>query len=444
MRSKNTVRLNKHDLLMLALEDVITAQTQLLAFRFKEKHSAEEMRQAMRYMLTIYPKLRSVVEPTLFSYRIRIFDDNDRQLEVLFNDAFRVVPNVVYASEEFVTFRRNLLNEPFSLEQGLPLKMRYFPDDPQPVLFVSMHHMITDGLGWFHMEHSLLKYLNGEKPPLVPLDSPNMLPALIKKPYSTLPRQIYNSYKIYRKALQETKGEVIVTPSSRPVDFWGPVGMLQRFVSLDLKSLKKVSKALGYSINTMHLAALTMASIRGPGRDTGNTVCIVMSVDLRPFFEDKPPVFGNYTGIFTVRVPKRCWDDPKEIMRVIQEQMGKGMDSFKNKEIIFPWLIDKLFTVIGKKFYAWGARWVRKKGLVSMTFAFSTFSNIDIINSHGTKAQVSETMSLVPQYGLFVTSASLEGRTYIDISYPEAEYTHEEIEAFYNRYEQALGEILAL
>ena len=110
------IRLNHHALILLSLEDVLPSMNQLITLRFKTKHSVDEIRDALRYLMTVYPKLRSVVEPTLFSYRIRIYDDHDENLEVLFKAAFRVRRNLAFGSEEFIEYRRALLNEPSALE----------------------------------------------------------------------------------------------------------------------------------------------------------------------------------------------------------------------------------------------------------------------------------------------------------------------------------------
>ncbi len=56
---KNTlIKLSFHDLKYLACEEVFPAMTNFVTCRFKTKHSAEEIRDAVRYMLTIYPRLR--------------------------------------------------------------------------------------------------------------------------------------------------------------------------------------------------------------------------------------------------------------------------------------------------------------------------------------------------------------------------------------------------
>jgi hypothetical protein len=67
--------------------------------------------------------------------------------------------------------------------------------------------------------------------------------------------------------------------------------------------------------------------------------------------------------------------------------------------------------------------------------------NIDHINSSGTKARICETMSMVPHFALFMVAMSLEDRILTGLSYPEAEFTREEINAFMQNYNQALAEL---
>ena len=344
----------------------------------------------------------------------------------------------------FDQYARNLLNEPFSLQSSLPIKMRFFPQGSQPILLVSLHHSAGDGISWLHMLISLRKYLNGEKPPLVPLDNPSMLTGVVKKPYTTIPQQLRQSYQMISKVIQEAQGDKIITPSAQPSDFWGPVGMYPTLRARDFASLRKGSKALGYSINVLHMTAFALACSRGPAREKGNVISIAVSIDLRPYMEDKPPVFGNYVSLFYVRVPKKYWDDHREMLRVVNEQMQIWMDRFKNKEMSYPILVEKLLTLVGKKNFAWGARVARKKGQVNMSFAFSTMGNLDMVNKAGTRFKICELRSIVPQYGMFITSCSLVGKTINSISYPEAEYTTAEIGAFYDAYELALDELLAL
>ena len=157
----DVIKLNLQDFHFLAMDKVNPAQSHLIIIRFQTRHNVEEIQAAMRYLISIYPKLRSVLVPTLLSYRLKVLDDNDRRIDAIFHASFRVEHALQYDSEKYIEYRRRLFNEPFSLEHGLCIKICFIPDNSHPVLLVSLHHLVADGMGWLHMLDSLLAFLNG-------------------------------------------------------------------------------------------------------------------------------------------------------------------------------------------------------------------------------------------------------------------------------------------
>ena len=442
-RNAAVSQLNSQDFLMLALDDTMPSLGIVLTFRFKEPHSVSEMREAMRYMFTVYPRLRSVVEPTLFSYRLRILNDHDQELEVLFNEAFRVKYGLRCDSEEYIDYRRALLNEPFSLQCGLPLKIRYLPDDPQPMLLLSLHHMAGDGMSWLHLMDSLLRYLNNDKPPQLPLDDPNMLPALVKRPHFTLPAQIRRSFQLFKEDIRKAEGLKMIPASSRPADFFSPAEARMHILPFDIDRIMAKCKELNVGVNILLLSALALAVSRGPGRDQGDMIGIAIPTDLRPYY-DKPPIFGNFVSTFWVRIHRRNWSNPKAMLNEVKTQMYARINRYKNKEMIAQFLIEKLSTLAGKKLYSLGARIAKRKGLLPMTCSYSAIGNIDSINSYGSRARICEAMCMFPHFAIIMITINLEGKIFAGLSYPEAEFTRDEINAFIQSYNQALAELLEL
>ncbi len=446
-KKNRLIKLNRSDFMFLAFEDVVATAGIIITVRFKTKHSPEEMRVAMRYMISIYPRLRSIVEPTLFSYKIRILDDNSKRVNVLFNDIFKVIYNIRHNSEAYLDLRRSLLNEPFSLEQGLPIKIRYIPDDPMPVLLISVHHMICDGRSWGHIINSLIMYLNGKKPPLVPIDCPNMMPAFLKKPYSTVPLQIYRSFKIFREDLRKAKGKKIIHASSRPANFFGPVDMVQHKLSYNIGALSSKSKMLNCSVTALFLAALSISLGRRAGEriTTNDIVGIPVAIDLRPFFDKEPPVFGNFISSFMVGTSYEDWGHRKSLIESVNAQLIRGVNQFKNKEVIFLSLIHKLSTFVGKKNYAREARAVKRRHkLFPMTCYFSNLHDLSGLNLHGEKAMICEAIATVSHHSLFVSVSSLDGELNTNFSFPEAEFTRTEIEDIIKSFETELGELFKI
>jgi hypothetical protein len=87
-------KLNYVDFIFLVWEDIVPSQSQLIPIRFTSTVDSHAIRNATRYLLSIYPRLRSIVEPGRFCHHLLIYRDDDPELEALFDRAFRVKHNL--------------------------------------------------------------------------------------------------------------------------------------------------------------------------------------------------------------------------------------------------------------------------------------------------------------------------------------------------------------
>jgi NRPS condensation-like uncharacterized protein len=444
MKNNNYIKLNRSEFFYYVMEDIVPSLTQLITLHFKTKHSPEKIREAFRYLLTINPKLRSVIEPTLISNKVRIIEDSDPRLQVLFDDSFRVIEKIKYNTEDFRQIRKDLFNYPFKLQQTLPVKIRFLPD--ASVLFISLHHTTCDGVGWMHMVASLLSYLNDSRPSDTPLENPSMLNGLMKRPYILAPIYILKSFFIDRKNRKKIASNNNINPSPNPVNFYGPSDIEQHFLSHNFATLRGKSKEIGYSLNVFFLAAMARTIFQMNDSEKGDTVSIRLSYNLRPYFDKKQPLFGNYVTSSVLRVYRKDLDKPLAMMNDIQIQLKDSLEMLKNKYLIYPWLIGKIITVVGKKLYSKAALAVKRKKLpvFDTTFHFSTISNFDDLNQIGKKAQLIDAIATVPTFGLFITLCNIDGIFNINISYPTAEYSREFIKHIIASFEKNLGDLLKL
>ena len=442
--NKTTVKLNLQEFFFLAMEGVFASFGSVITLRFKEMHSSEEIREAMRYMVKIYPRLRSLVEPTLCSYRIRILEDNDEKLETLFHDAFKVKETLKYDSNGYLDYRNRLLNKPFALEESLPIRFRYIPESPRPVLLLSVHHLVGDAVAVHHLFSSLLLYLNGQRPESVPLENPGLLPAFLDRPYSVALMQIIRSFKIFLKEIRESGKKTTILASQRPATYYAPVHTYPHHLPFDLAIIKSASKAIGCTVTVFFLAAVTTAFARRKDFRGGEIVRINVGVNLRPYFNGQSPIFGNYSTVFAINIPRELEKNPLGLIEEIKGQLTRNTNQIKNKEICFHMLLQKLFTFAGRKNVARIMRMAKRKGLFRSTCAVATVGNIDFLNSYGAKAQVCEAIGIAPNFQLFIGQNSLDGKIFMEFSYSEAEFTLEEIKRFVQTLETSLGELLHL
>lgn len=432
-------KLNLLEFHFLAMET-----TNLGALRFKERHGVEEIRQAVRYGLSIFPRLRTILEPTLCSYRLRVLDDADPRLATLFDDAFHVRHGMVYGSPEYFEYWTGIFNRAFALQKELPVSFHYLPDDDEPVLLMSFNHMLVDGVGSVFLVSIVLEYLNGKRHDVFPLDNPSLAPALLQTPLTKVPAQLYRSYKIFAAEARQARGEKIVPLSRRPVNFIAQNNAIYHMLTADLVTLKAKTKALDCTITVFLLTALVMAISRGPGRDKGDVVAVPVQVDLRHMFGDKPPLIGNFFSPPVVRVHRRHWEDPRAMIAAIKHQMHMRRAQIANREIIFPALLGKLNTLLGAKLYAWICR--RQKGRlpVARSCIFSNPGSVDILNQDGARAQVRFIEAATMPDSVLVSAFSCDGRFRLGFCYPMAEFTRDEMQQFIQSYEQAVEELLQL
>jgi NRPS condensation-like uncharacterized protein len=434
-----TAGLNNTDFLFLAMEDVVPSQGMLLMLRFATQHTEEEMRTAFRYIFTIFPRLRSIVEPTLFSYRLRILDEDDERMEVLFNDAFRVKHDLKVDTDAFVKYRRDLYNEAFSLEQGLPVKIRFIVDDPKPALLISMHHMIADGLSIYIMANALMAYLNGKKTPVDNEVNPSIWPVMLEKSRMKIPGQVYRSAKNLIHNLRQPKPGPFVQASARPANYFGPVDMHMHYMRYSVSDLKSMAKAYGVSITVLVITALVMSLSKG--NKQGESIGIIMPVDLRSYFEGGRPGFGNYAFAPMIIINRKIWEKPEKIVEEVKTQMSSIVTNIKNKDLVAGFLVESLSRFIGKKQFARVIRMIKHNGLLAKTATFANLGTLDYLNSHGDKAQICFANGSTTSHGLFIDMTTLGDKVTLAVTYQESEFTNDEIKAFLELFEDMLGAI---
>lgn len=413
--------------------------------RFRQPHSVDEMRRAVRYLLSVFPRLRSVLEPTPFSYQLRVIDDQDPRLEVLFAQSFRIRHDVVYGTPAYEAYWREVFNEPFALQKELPIRFVYLPDDPEPTILMLVHHMILDALGSAIMVNTLMEYLNDKPRPAFPVDDPSLAPILLEQPWSKVPAQLWRSYKVFAEEARQNRGEKIVPVTTRPSTYIAQTDAIYHTLTPELATIKAKSKALGCTVSVFLLTVLATTISRGPTRDQGDVIVIPVQVDMRSNYGEKMPVLGNFFFPPILRVHRRYWDKPLEMIAELRRQMDERRAQITRRDILFPALMTKLNTLMGVKLYSRQMRRLKAKYPAMKSCIFSNPGTAaDLVNMHGAKATARIVSATTMPDCLLLLAYSFEQRLHIGFTYPEAEFTRDEMRQFIQSYEQVLGELLQL
>jgi len=441
----NLISLNPSDFVFFASEDVFPSMGMLVTLQFSQTHGIEKIREGMRHMLALFPRLRSRVVSKVFSYKIKILNNTGEDIERLFDEAFTVHHDLIYNTSDYFEFRREFLNRPFLLQEKLPIRIAFIPDNDKPVLLITIHHMTCDGLSFHKVIDTFMAYLNGHNPISLKIDNPSLWPAILETPFYRIPIQLYKSFKVYRSITSEKKHYSVVHSSLRPSQKYSKVNLHNHVLPFDVDTVKRTSKDLGCSLTVLILVALThVFSRRQKEKQKGNTIAIYHTIDTRSFFQ-KSPLFGNYALFSKINIHMRYWDNIGRLVDEINKQLRRNVNRYKNKEMLFYYLIEIVPPVfLGKRILSYLIKKAKKNKLrmINGTCFVSTGGSLDRFNSHGPHAQVSEFVDSATINHMFVAITSLDGRISTNITYPEAEYSLDEIKDLVQSLDCTLAELL--
>jgi|GEM_PF-2692902 len=440
------IKLNHIDFLWLVMSRLFPSFGQLITLRFTTKHSPHEIKKAVRSLLSAYPRMRSLLENKITGLRLKVLADNDPLLERLFDESFFVKHDMIYDDRDYSEYRKKLFNEPFDLEHGLAFKIHYLPDGNTPVLFLSIHHVLTDARGWLHMLNTFMSFLNGAPVKPLPADNPSLVPSALLKPWYAMPGRLLVSFKTYKKNMNVKRNDIPIIHARR-ADFctFGDADLFQSEISHPFSAIHAKSHELGCSIfafTELCIAAISMAIRKTAHSLDGNVIQIYFIIDMRPLFHQAKPIFGNYLLLGMIRIPGEAPENPHNLITIVRSELMENLRQVKKRETMFPMMLNKLSTFMGLRNYTKAARYAKGSGKVPLTYIFSNIGHADRLNSHGTKAQICEVIGTVPQNGIFISSSILGDRINTGISYPVDIFTRDEIKNFFHAFDSALEDLL--
>lgn len=423
----------------VAIGGIVSSISQVYSMRLREEHSQDELRAAVRHLIHIYPRTRSMITPTFFIDRLRLLPDDDR-IDELFTKMFQVVHGVDTDYSSLQKYLGELANETFVLENELPIRVRLLIGNSLPVLVLVVHHIICDGRGMVQMMGSIMAYLNGVKHLEVPVDEPSMVPAILPESLKDRIRSLVRSYRIFRAETLASK-QIRTIELGKPEPTFGPAGVCIHPVPFDIKAIKRCAANRGYSLTELFVAVLTASFARGSGarQDGQNAVSIRISIDMRPYYEkNRRPTYGNYVASFMMHLQR--WDDIGTIAADVHTQLQNNIQKFERKDASYPLLMGEIASRVGRKILRWTVLAMKRRGkMPKTTFHYSTLGSMDILNSYGSRAQIDEVAGFVPTLVPFITNWWIGDKPCLTCSYPSHEIDGATISRIFADFDKTLG-----
>ena len=431
--------LNRSEWVYVACEGPIGQVNQTYILRFDNPMTADTARRAVRRLLSAYPRLRAVLEPTPRRYLLRVLPD-DAQLDVLFAQAFREERIDLDDPQALVRWQELSLNDPMPLQRGLGVRVQFAAHPTRPALIWTVHHLLVDGRSIIMCLEALVKLLNGHAIDDLPLDDPTMLPAVLPAHWWQWPGKLRAAWRQQTAERRERQRyEIVRLPSQRSARYL-TTGVQHHDLGCASKTLSAAAKQAGGSGNSMLMAAVGTALLEHAGNRPGTAALIRMSVDLRRYFPpgSRVPALGNYVATVDLLLPQEVPEADRT--RWIDARVRAGLERFTQRTMILPLLpFEWLGWIRSHDYTRLLMRAKRLDALPQLSCHTTNIGSADAFNPEGATVRLGEMYPTVSGVAPLMVFVSVNGRQVMVSSHQRDEYQDSDMHALMARFREVLG-----
>ena len=441
MRSPDLIPLNRSEHLYWAGEGHLGPINQPYVLRMSGPVDATQVRQALRELTTAFPRLRSVIEPGPWRDRLRILPD-DRTVDQLFDDAYRIEPGVDLADlAALQAWHSTRLNEPLSLERGLPWRARFLPHPSQPGLLFVVHHIVGDGRSMVQLLCAILGRLNGQPIAASPLDSPSMHAAVTPAHLWQWPAALWRSWRQGRADARAAHGQQVITLAQRRSPRFTTSAIRYHELPCPADAMKQFARAHHSTQNTLMTALVANAFLAPHAANLHAVAALRISVDLRRYYpEGQAPTFGNYVSSFTVRARHQ----PTLAAQIadIDAQIQQHLARYERRDHALPLTLYEWLPLIGRTRYRQLIAASKARGtLPVLSCHLSNLGSAEFINPKDASVRLQALWPATVSTALLLGVLSLNGRQFLTVIRQCDETDDEAVAAFLARLDQQFASV---
>lgn len=440
--SSPALSLNRSEWLYLACEGPIGQLNQPYILRFDGPTDADTVKRAFRRLVSAYPRLRGVLEPTARRFQLRILPDDDR-LDVLVDLAFRVEHVDVDDEAACLRWHELALNDPMALQRGLAVRLQFVPHPERAALMFTAHHLLADGRSMVMCIEALIKLLNGQAIADKPLDNPSMLPAVVPAHWWQWPGKLWASHRANQaEARERARYEIVCLPNRRSSHYLS-CGVQHHRSNFAAKDLSRIAKQMGGSTNSMLMAAAATALLDLDGQRAGTAALMRMSVDLRRYFpEGTAPQMGNHVAAIDLLVPAEVPE--RERTAWMDKRVRQGLQRFTDRTLMLPLLPYEWLGWLRPHDYArLLSRAKRLDALPRVSCHATNIGSIDALNPEGSTVRLRELYPVVAGGAPLLAFLVVDGQQVMVGSHQRDEFKDEDAQRLMRQVQVVLGRWVA-
>lgn len=443
MSDATLVPLNRSEHMYWAGEGYLGAINMPFMMRFDRPVDEALLRQALRELTSAFPRMRGVIVPTAFTYKLRILPD-DAGLQQLFDDAYRVQAGIDADSRSALErFHTDFINEPISLERGLPWRARFIPHARQPLLVFSVHHIIGDGRSVVQMLTALLGRLSGQPIQAFPIESSSMVAAVTPAKWTQWPASIRGWLRNNKLDARQRQGKKIITLAKRRSERYTTTSVRYHELPCTSDQLKLIAKQTGTTLNNLVVAVMANAFLTLEADSPQAVSAIRISVDLRRYFpQGQQPEFGNFVSSFTVLSQRE--NTLQAQVQSVETQVKDQLSRYERREYALPLMFYEILPWMGRTLYSHFIVKSKARGtLPVLSCHFTNLGNVEAIHPKDAQARFTEIWPATLSTALLLALVNLGGKLFFTVAFQNDETDESAVMDFFQRLDRQFQAITA-
>lgn len=441
------VPLNRTEFGYAAVEGLAAGVMQPYVLRFNAPLDEALVRRVLRQLVTIYPKLRAIIEAGPHRYHFRILPD-DHVVDQLFDLAYQVDSHInVDDPVALEAWHRRMLNEVVPIERGIGMRVRFVPHPQRAVILFAVPHIFGDGMTMLNLVNQIVRGLNGLPMEPMPIEAPSMIGSIAPEHWWQWPIKLWRAkqYKARESKLLKSL-HIQQIPRQHSPNF-STTGLRHHTVSTGTKAMRHAARKLGVTVNTFQVAAIAQTFLERAPDDPKAAAVIRISVNLRRYYPKSAghgPLWGNHVGAFLV-----IEQDPKKALldrvRSVDALMKEGISRFNRREMCWVYLMEEMLPWLGRTLVSYvGVQMKRKDRFPKISGHATSIGDVSsVINPPDVSVRIDQFMPSVASIALLPALVETDGKLFIPLSWQLSESSVEDVDDFLRRLDQTFERMVA-
>lgn len=445
--TSDIVPLNRTEFGYAAIEGLAAGVMQPYILRFNAPLDEAKVRRVMRQLVSIYPKLRAMLEAGLHRYHFRILPD-DRVVDQLFEQAYQVDAHLdADDADAVLAWHRRVLNEVLPLERGIGMRVRFVPHPQRALILFAVPHIFGDGMTMLHLVQQIVRGLNDQPMTPMVIEAPSMLGSVAPAHWWQWPIQVWRSrrHKVAEAALLKRVNVQQIRRQHQPN--FSITGLRHHVARTPAADIRQAARQLGVSANTFQVAAIAQTFLDQAPTDPKAAAVIRISVNLRRYYPESAghgPLWGNHVGAFLL-IEQGHGKSAVERVRDVDVNMKEGVARYARREMCWTYLIEECMPLLGRTMISGiGVQMKRKDQFPRISLHATSLGNVSAaINPPDVPVRIDEFVPIVSSIAPLTVLVEAEGRLMLPSSWQLCETTAEDMADFLDRFDQTLARMVA-